>query len=86
MREIAFGDPLSQLKNPNKYDPSFIDFVKSCLIKDPKSRPNAEEILRMNKKFFALAKDKSYIKENLLKGVPTVEERVKIIFNFLFLV
>ena len=76
MREIAFSDPITQLKHPNDYDPSFLEFVRSCLIKDPKARPNAENVLKMNKKFFALAKDKKYVKDTLLKGVPTVEERV----------
>ena len=81
MREIAFADPMSQVKHQNDYDPSLIEFIKSCLIKDPKCRPNAENVLKMNKKFFALAKDKKYIKENLLKGVPNVEERVIIYLN-----
>jgi hypothetical protein len=76
MREIAFEDPMKQLKNQKDYDPSFIEYVRSCLIKDPKERPNAENVLKMNKKFFALAKDNKYIKEHLLKGVPTVQERV----------
>jgi hypothetical protein len=85
MREIAVGDPLSQLKNPNQYDPCFVDFLKSCLVRDSKSRLNAENILKTNKKFFSLAKDKKYIKENLLVGVPSVQERViifLIILNF----
>jgi hypothetical protein len=77
MREIAFGDAMNQLKNQNSYDSSFIEFVKSCLIKDPKLRPNAEEILNKNKNFFAHAKDKIYIKSTLLQGIPTVQERVR---------
>jgi serine/threonine protein kinase len=76
MREVVFADPMTQLKNQQQYNPAFIEFLKSCLVKDPKTRPNAEDVLKLNKKFFALAKDKKYIKENLLKGVPTVEERV----------
>ena len=82
MREIAFGEAINQLKNQNNYDPSFIEFVKSCLIKDPKIRPRAEDILNKNKSFFAFAKDKTFIKNTLLQGIPTVEERV-ILLNFL---
>ncbi len=76
MREIVFGDPVSCVKHPEEFDPSFIAFVKSCLVKDPKMRPNAEEVLQRNEKFFSLARDKNYIRENLLKNVPTVQERV----------
>ena len=76
MREVVFADPMTQLKNPQQYNQAFIEFLKSCLVKDPKARSNAESVLKENKKFFALAKDEKYIKENLLKGVPTVEERV----------
>ena len=54
----------------------FKDFVKSCLVKDPKKRPCATEILTMNKKFFEKAKDNNYILKNLLVGIPTLQERV----------
>jgi hypothetical protein len=79
MREIALGDTLTQLKNPNSYHPSFVEFVKSCLIKDPKLRPNAEEVLKINKKFFSLAKDKEHIRHTLLKDVPDLQKRVRIV-------
>ena len=75
MRKIKFEEPPT-LKNPENYDPSFIEFIKSCLIKDPKLRPTAEEILKNNEKFFSFAKDKDYLKDNLLKGLPTLEKRV----------
>jgi len=78
MREIAFEDPMTQMKHPKEYDPLLVDFIKSCLVKDPKLRPNAENVLKINKKFFSLAKDRKYIKENLLKNVPSVQERVNI--------
>lgn len=76
MRKIKFEDPPS-LKNPENYHPCFNDFIKSCLIKDPKLRPNINEILNHNKEFFSFAKDKDFLKENLLKGFPTLEKRVK---------
>jgi hypothetical protein len=76
MRQIVLGDPLSCLKHPEEFDPSFLDFVKSCLVKDPKDRPNAEQVLLKNQKFFSFARDRKYIKDNLLKGVPDVKERV----------
>ncbi len=78
MRQIAFGDAINQLKNPNSYESSFVDFVKSCLIKDREARPNAEEVLNKNKEFFKHAKGKDFIKATLLKNIPTVQERVNI--------
>lgn len=75
MRKITFEEPCS-LKNPENFDPSFSDFINSCLKKDPRHRPSAEDILNQNKKFFSFAKDKDYLKENLLKGIPTLEKRV----------
>lgn len=75
MRKIKFEDPPT-LKNPNLWDVSFSEFIKYCLIKDPKMRPSADEILHNNAKFFSFAKDKEYLREHLLKGVPTLEKRV----------
>lgn len=82
MRKIKFEDSPT-LKNPENWHPSFSEFIKSCLTKDPKLRPSAEEILRNNKEFFKFAKDKEYLKENLLKGVPTLEKRVFLFFLLL---
>jgi serine/threonine protein kinase len=76
MREIKFDQAPPSLNSASKWDPSFVEFVNSCLIKDPKSRPDAESVLKLNKKFFALIKDKKYLKENLLKNIPSVQERV----------
>lgn len=75
MRKITFEEPCT-LKNPEKFDPSFSEFIKSCLTKDPKIRPSAEEIMKNNEKFFSFAKDKNYLKDNFLKGIPTLEKRV----------
>lgn len=82
MHKIKFQDS-PNLKDPNLWESSFIEFLQSCLIKDPKTRPDAETVLKINKKFFALAKNKDYIKEKLLKDMPTVQERVwKYILKF----
>jgi serine/threonine protein kinase len=68
------------IDNQCNWDQSFIDFISSCLVKDPKLRPNAEQILEINKKFFAKAKDKTFLAQTLLKGVPTIQERVRKLF------
>lgn len=78
MRKIKFDEPPS-LKDPKKWDPCFVDFIKSCLIKDPAKRHTVDELLKINKKFFAKAKTKIFLVENLLKGVPNVQDRVKYI-------
>lgn len=80
MRKIKFEDSPT-LKNPENWDICFSEFIKSCLTKDPKLRPTADEVLRNNKKFFEYAKDKEYLKEHLLKGVPSLEKRVFFYFN-----
>lgn len=76
MRLIKFEDPPT-LKYPAQWDPSFVEFIKKCLVKDAKYRPTAVEILEENKIFFSFAKDKNYLRENLLKGIPAVENRVR---------
>jgi len=74
MRHIS-NDEAPKLKNNSDWDLSFVEFVSSCLVKEPKDRPDATTILKQNKKFFSFAKDQNYIKEKLLKGIPTVDER-----------
>jgi serine/threonine protein kinase len=76
MRQIVNGEPFNQLKNQSSWDEYYLAFVKACLEKDPKKRLNAENLLKNHSKFFNLAKDKKYIRENLLASVPSVEERV----------
>lgn len=75
MRRIKFNDSPT-LKDSSKWDQSFIDFIKYCLVKDPKERPDADSVLKNNKKFFSKAKTKSYLVETILKDVPTVQNRV----------
>lgn len=75
LRKVQFEDPPS-LKDAYKWNPLFVEFIKSCLVKNPKHRPTAKQLLEKHEKFFSLAQDETYLKENLLKGIPTVRERV----------
>lgn len=77
IRKVQLEEPPT-LKDPSKWDPLFLKFIKTCLIKNPHKRPEAKEILELNKKFFEKAKDKNYLKDTLLKGVPSVKERVSL--------
>ena len=45
--------------------------------KDPKNRPTAELAVKYNEEFFNKAKDKKYLAETLLKGVPSVQDRYR---------
>jgi hypothetical protein len=84
MRKIKFEDPPT-LKDPSAWDSSFVDFIKYCLVKDSKSRPNAEMVLKNNKRFLSKAKNNAYLKMTMLKGVPTVHKRVYIkIYKYIF--
>ena len=75
MRKIQLGEPQT-LKDPKKWEPSFVEFIKSCLVKDPSHRPDVETLIKNNKKFFSKVKKNDYIKAKLLKGVPSVLDRV----------
>ncbi len=63
------------MKNQDSWSPEFVKFVNYCLNKDPKNRPDAELTLKYNEEFFKKAKDKKYLAETLLKGVPSVQNR-----------
>ena len=56
-----------------KYSNNFVSFVNACLVKDPKKRSTAEELLEH--RFIQDAEDKFYIKSNLIKSFPPIEER-----------
>lgn len=75
LRKIQFEDP-PNLKDFTKWDPLFINFIKSCLIKNPKNRPSARELLNMHSKYFEKIQDKNYLQLTLLKGVPVLKDRV----------
>eukprot|EP01102_Stenamoeba_stenopodia_P016596 TRINITY_DN5816_c0_g1_i1.p1 TRINITY_DN5816_c0_g1~~TRINITY_DN5816_c0_g1_i1.p1 ORF type:complete len:728 (+),score=150.91 TRINITY_DN5816_c0_g1_i1:206-2389(+) len=42
---IPNKDP-PKFQNPDKFSSEFNDFLKTCLVKDPKHRPNAEQLLQ----------------------------------------
>jgi hypothetical protein len=75
LEKIKYGEGF-HLKNPNDWDPSFVEFINFCLNKDPRNRPSADLVLKQNKAFFSKAKDKTYLAGGLLKGIPTLHERV----------
>lgn len=67
------------LTNSEDWDSSFGEFIKYCLVKDPKLRPSAYEILENNKFFFSLSKDKIYLRENFLKGIKSIDKKVSFV-------
>lgn len=58
----------------DKFDSSFKEVVNMCLNKEPSRRPSTDNLIR--KKFFGLARDSEYIKNNLLKDIFPIEYRV----------
>ena len=52
------------------------DIVAKCLVKDPSKRPSAAQLLEH--KFFKTAHEPGYLVKNLLAGLPSVTERVKL--------
>ena len=67
--EEAKSNRIPSLNETNcKFSDEFKNFVKSCLVKDPASRPSAKQLLEDHKKFLEKAKNKEYIVENVLKG------------------
>ncbi len=76
IRKVQLEEP-PKLKDPTKWDTLFINFIKSCLVKNPQKRPTASELLEANKEFLSKAKDNQYLRDTLLKGVPSVKERVR---------
>lgn len=73
---IATGDnPPPTLKEKEKWSPEFHDFIAQCLIKDPKSRPNARNLL--THPFITGAPDRSVLKDYVSAYLTLKEEKRK---------
>lgn len=59
----------------SKYSKSFRKMVEKCLQKEPEKRPTASELIK--NPFFKKAKDKAYLKENLVSIMPDLKSRAK---------
>ncbi|XP_059441072.1 serine/threonine-protein kinase BLUS1-like [Corylus avellana] len=76
--ELAHGrpplsrPPRSKLKNLSE---PFRDMLGWCLRQDPSKRPSAETLLKH--RFFKNCKGSDFLVENVLQGLPSVEERFK---------
>ncbi|KAB2062193.1 hypothetical protein ERO13_A10G127011v2 [Gossypium hirsutum] len=70
----SFG--ITALVSTKKFSETFQDMVASCLDKDPANRPSAGELLKHP--FFESCNGISeFLAENLLLGLPSVEERFR---------
>ncbi|XP_012453362.1 serine/threonine-protein kinase BLUS1 [Gossypium raimondii] len=70
----SFG--ITALDSTKKFSETFQDMVASCLRKDPANRPSADELLKHP--FFESCNGTSeFLAENLLRGLPSVEERFR---------
>lgn len=75
LRKIQFEESPS-LKDQSKWGKPFINFIKSCLIKNPHNRPSASQLLSDHKELFEKTQSPDYLMSTLLNGVPNVLERV----------
>ena len=57
-----------------KWSDDIKNFLKDCLIKNPRLWPNAKELLKKHKNFFDKAKNKEYLVETVLKGCPDLHK------------
>ncbi|KAL8624111.1 hypothetical protein ACOMHN_036114 [Nucella lapillus] len=74
--KIHKSDPPT-LDKPRKWSRDFRDFIAKCLIKDPKLRPTAEELLELPFLKRAAAKDKSKIRDLIFESKAEVVEVVE---------
>jgi len=63
-----------------KWDSSFVALVEGCLQKDPKKRPNMEEVSTKNAKFFSKASEKPL--QKIIDSLPPLDQRVPAKPNF----
>jgi len=52
----------------------FVKLIESCLQKDPKRRPNMEDLTQKHKKFFAKANEQPLAE--MLRTLPALERRI----------
>ncbi|XP_059441073.1 serine/threonine-protein kinase BLUS1-like [Corylus avellana] len=76
--ELAHGRPPLSLPSPSKLknlSKPFRDVLVSCLQQDPSKRPSAETLLKHP--VFKNCGGSDFLVENVLQGLPSVEERFK---------
>ncbi|XP_059446756.1 serine/threonine-protein kinase BLUS1-like [Corylus avellana] len=71
---LSHHDHLPPSKHKN-FSKAFKDMVASCLHQDPSKRPSAETL--SNHSFFENCGGLDFLVENVLQGLPSVEERFK---------
>ncbi|KAL6185063.1 hypothetical protein ACLB2K_041198 [Fragaria x ananassa] len=60
-----------------KFSKSFKDLVGLCLDQDPNKRPSAEKLLKHS--FFKNCRGVDFLAKNVLNGLPSVEERFRVL-------
>ncbi|PNH08988.1 Serine/threonine-protein kinase OSR1 [Tetrabaena socialis] len=71
--------PTLEDKGKRHFSKALKDLVTRCLQKERDKRPTAAQLLEH--KFFKIAKDAKYLKENLVGGLPALADRVNRIRN-----
>lgn len=66
---------LEQSDSKRTFSKAMRDIVAKCLVKDPKQRPTAAQLLEH--KFFKTAHDAHYLQRHVLEGLPPVPVRVE---------
>jgi len=66
---------LDQTESKKHFSKAMRDIVAKCLVKDPKQRPTAAQLLEH--KFFKTAHDAHYLQRHVLEGLPPVPVRVE---------
>lgn len=64
--------PPPALTTSRQWEKCFRDFVEDCLQKDPSKRPTIDQIFERHKKFFAKAKNHTYLKEHFIMDLKEV--------------
>ena len=66
---------LDQADSKKHFSKAMRDIVAKCLVKNPKERPTAAQLLEH--KFFKTAHDAHYLQRHIVDGLPTVAERLE---------